>query len=157
MQDDTLSWQQAVAVLTAERGRAEAAVAVIKRLGGPGDKARAEITYGMGRAEAEAVIGALVVALDQGNGADDLTDLETRIAEAASARQALGTMAQALADAGPTERSVLVDLIAQSLPSLLSAIGALWNRRGDSDEIARKTIATRLEAARWPAFDAITG
>ena len=157
MQDDTLSWQQAVAVLTAERGRAEAAVAVIKRLGGPSDRTRAEITYGMGRAEAEAVIGALVVALDQGNGADDLTDLETRIAEAASARQALGTMAQALADAGPTERSVLVDLIAQSLPSLLSAIGALWNRRGDSDEIARKTIATRLEAARWPAFDAITG
>ena len=61
---ESLSWQQAVAILTAERELAVTAVAIIKRLGGPGDLTSAEIAYGDGRAEIEAVIAALTVALE---------------------------------------------------------------------------------------------
>ena len=53
---ETLSWQEAVATLTAERERAETAVRIVKRLGGPGDLTAAEIAYGDGRAETEAAI-----------------------------------------------------------------------------------------------------
>ena len=61
---EEVGWQQQVAALAAERTRAETAAALIRRLGGPGDLAMAEIAYGDGRAEVEAVVAALSVALE---------------------------------------------------------------------------------------------
>jgi hypothetical protein len=146
------SWQQQVMALTDERHRAETAAGVIRRLGGPGDLTMAEITYGDGRAEAEAAIAGLSVALEQGKGADDVADLEARIGRAVAAREALARRALDLA-AGAGEKSGLIDLLApQALTGLLAAIGALWRRRADRDASTRQTIAARLEAARWPPF-----
>ena len=45
-----MNWQDAVATLTAERERAVAAAALIKRLGGARELTAAEIAYGDGRA-----------------------------------------------------------------------------------------------------------
>ena len=102
-----------------------------------------------GRAETEAVIAALTVALEEGKGADDRADLDARIERATAARETLGRRAQDLA-AGT--RGPALDLLTSALPSLLSALGALWHRRGDRDAATRATIAARLDAARWPPF-----
>jgi hypothetical protein len=153
-ESQTLSWQSAVAELTAEKQRATTAAGIIKRLGGPGDLAAAEIAYGDGRAETEAVIAALTIALEQGKGADDRADLDARIERATAARETLGRRAQDLA-AGT--RGPALDLLVSALPTLLSAVGALWTRRTDRDAATRATIATRLEAARWPPFADIAG
>src|SRR5687768_9751630 len=107
----TLTWQEAVATLTAERERAETAVRIIKRLGGPGDLTAAEIAYGNGRAEIEAVIAALSVALDEGKGADPLANLEVHIERAVAARETLGARARDLA-AGT--KSTPLDLLGQA-------------------------------------------
>jgi hypothetical protein len=146
---ETLSWQSAVAELTAEKERAVTAAGLVKRFGGPGDLTAAEIAYGDGRAETEAVIAALAIALESGSGPDDRADLDARVERATAARETLGRRAQDLA-AGT--RGPALDLLASALPSLLSAIGALWTRRADRDAATRATIATRLDAARWPPF-----
>lgn len=148
-ESEMLSWQGAVAELTAEKERAVTAAAIIKRLGGPGDLTEAEIAYGDGRAETEAVIAALTIALGESKGPDDRADLDARIERAAAARETLGRRARDIAAGG---KGPALDLLANALPSLLSAIGALWNRRADRDDATRATIAARLDAARWPAF-----
>ncbi len=149
---EEVAWQQQVAALAAERTRAETAAGIIRRLGGPGDLAMAEIEYGDGRAEVEAVVAALTVALEQGKGADDLADLESRLSRAVAAREALARRAVALA-AGAGTRSALIDLLApEAIKVLVAALGGLWRRRADRDAAARATIAARLEAARWPPF-----
>jgi hypothetical protein len=148
---ESMGWQKAVATLTAERGRAETAARIIKRLGGPGDLTAAEIAYGDGRAETEAVIAALGVALGEG-APDDLADLEARIDRAVAARETLATRARDLASRAPAEKSEALDLLAKALPALLSAVGALWQRRGERDTATRAAIAARLDAARWPPF-----
>jgi hypothetical protein len=149
---ESRSWQQQVADLTAERHRAETAVNVIKRLGGPGDLTTAEIAYGDGRAETEAVIAALTVALEEGKGADPLADLEARLCRAVVAREALAKSALDLA-AGSGAKAGLIDLLAPgALTGLVSAIGALWRRGEDRDAATRATIAARLESARWSPF-----
>jgi hypothetical protein len=149
---ETISWQKAVALMTAERGRAEAAAAVIKRLGGPGDIAKAELTYGAGRADTEAVMSALTIALEQGAAVDDITDLEARLGQACAAREKLGLQAMALAEAAPGEKGVVLDLLSEALPDLLAALGALWRHWVQREAGLRTTIAERLQAARWPAF-----
>jgi hypothetical protein len=155
-QSETLSWQSEVAELTAEKERAVIAAGIIKRLGGPGDVTAAEIAYGDGRAETEAVIAALIIALEQGTGADDRADLDARIERATAARETLGRRAQDLA-AGAGARGPALDLLTSALPALLSAVGALWTRRTDRDASSRAAIATRLDAARWPAFADLKG
>lgn len=108
---ESRSWQQQVADLTAERHRAQTAAAVIKRLGGPGDLTAAEIAYGDGRAETEAVIAALSVALAEGKGVDPLAELEARLARAVAARETLARRATDLV-AGSGERAGLIELLA---------------------------------------------
>ena len=148
-ESETLSWQKAVAELTAERNRAEASVRIIKRLGDRGDITTAEITYGDGRAEAEAVIAALIVALHQGKGADDIAEIESRMSQAVAAREMLARRATDLA---PREKNAGIDLLIKALPGLLPAVGALWRRCGERDASTRATIAARLDSARWLPF-----
>jgi hypothetical protein len=148
-ESQTMTWQTAVAALTAERERAETAARLIKRLGGPGDLTAAEIAYGDGRAETAATIAALTVTLEQGQTPEALADLESRVARAVAARE---TLARRARDLSADTKGPALDLLAQALPSLLSALGALWQRRGDRDAATRATIAARLEAARWPPF-----
>ena len=151
-QEAEVGWQETVTALTAERGRAMTAVGLIQRLGGEGDKATAELTYGEGKAEADAVVSGLVVALEQGKGANDLASLETRLAKVVAARQALAERARALVGDQAGEKGVLIDLFSDALPYLLTAVGALWTQFTARDALTRKTIVTQLEAARWPPF-----
>lgn len=155
MSDDvSMSWQKAVAELTAERGRAVTAARVIKQLGSVAEIAMAELTYGNGKAEVDAVVSAFDIALEEGDGPDDLADLEARLKVATEARETLGKQATALAMSEAKKKAVL-DLVGIVLPGLLKAVGALWTQWTQGEASLRKTIAARLEDARWPDFGGI--
>jgi len=151
---EEVGWQQQMAALRAERVRAVTAAGMIRRLGGPADVAMAEIEYGEGRAEIEAVVAALAIALEEGKGADDLAALEARVARAVAARERLARRALTLAaEAGGGIKSALIDLLApEAIKAVVAAIGGLWRRRAERDKALRQAIAAQLEGARWPAF-----
>jgi hypothetical protein len=153
---EEVGWQRQVAALAAERIRAVTAAGIIKRRGGPGDLTTAEIAYGDGRAEVEAIVAALRIALEQGKGADDLADLEARLARAVAAREVLARRAKELSETDSGSKSVLVDILApEAAKGLAAAVGGLWRRRGEREKAVREAIADRLETARWPDFAAI--
>jgi hypothetical protein len=147
-----MSWQKAVAELTAERGRAESAARVIKRLGSVHDVVRAELTYGNGKAEADAVISAFDIALEEGKGLDDLADLEARMKVATEARETLGKQATALVKPEDGKEKGVLELVGVVLPDLLKAVGALWTQWRQGETSLRQTIAARLQEARWLDF-----
>jgi hypothetical protein len=149
---DDVSWQQAVGVLTAERERAETAARLIRRFGATAEVARAELTYGDGKAESDALIASLQVALQEGYGADDRPALEQRLQRVAAARLALARQADALLPPAEGEKGLLGDIVKELLAPFVQAVAAVWNRWHERDDLVRATIATQLEAARWRPF-----
>ncbi len=159
MGDDTaIGWQEATARLTAEKERAEAATRIVKRFGDPADRASAEITYAEGKAESDAVVAALAVALARREPPESLESLQQRLAQAVAARATLTALARDQIGAAAGEGAKDVDwraitgVAADLLPALQAAVAALWNGRRENDALTRKTIATQLEAARWADF-----
>lgn len=153
--NDQISWQGAVGVLEAERDRATSAAALIRRVGTAGQVTRAELIYGEGMAEANAMISTLIVAVGQG-GVDDIDAVEKRLAHVTEARKRLGQLAQAGAEREPGQKAVAPDLLVTlGAQTLRAVIGAIWGHRAEHDAVTRKDITGRLEAARWPAFGAI--
>ena len=75
-----MTWREAVAELTAERQRAESAARIIKRLSAGTDISDMQIAYDEGRAETEAVISALAIALHEGSPDQYPDDFDKRIA-----------------------------------------------------------------------------
>jgi len=161
MADDAgMSWQSAVAELTSERGRAVSAVGVIKRLGSVSDVAMAELIYGNGKAEADAVISAFDIALKEGTGLDDLPALEARLRTATEVRETLGKQALEMVKAKAEEEGkarAVLGLVGKHLPDLLKAVGALWTEWKQGEKHRQKTIAQRLQDVRWPDFGEIGG
>ena len=160
MGDDTaIGWQEATARLTAEKERAEAATRIVKRFGDPAEHASAEITYAEGKAESDAVVAALAVALARREPPESLESLQQRLAQAVAARATLTTLARdqigaaaAREGAKDLDWAAVTAVAANLLPALEAAVAALWNRREEADALTRKTIATQLEAARWADF-----
>ena len=102
---DRINWQSAVGVLEAERGRAISAAALIRRVGDAGEVTRAELIYGEGMAEANAMIGTLMVAVGQGT-VDDIDGVEKRLAKAATPASGSGSSpSRSPPDANRAERS----------------------------------------------------
>lgn len=151
-----IGWQEAVARLTAEKGRAEAAARVVRQFADPADRATAELTYADGKAEVDAVIAALHVALAQREPPESLDRLQERIAHAVAARETLGDLARAHIAAAKGAKALdlaaILDVAVGLLPGLQAAVAALWKRRAERDALTRKTIETRLEAAHWADF-----
>jgi hypothetical protein len=152
-----IDWRRAVSALTSERERAVAAVGIIRSRGTPAQIDAARLDYSEGRAEAGAVIGALLVALEEGSAGDPPPDLERRMEIAIAARIRLGAAATALIGPQVGERSILGDLAKELIAPISDAISALWNAARDDAARKRTTVAGLLAAARWPEFDAETG
>jgi hypothetical protein len=148
-------WPEAVARLAGERTRAEACARLVKRHGAPADIARAELTYGDGKADIDGVVSGLVVALSLPELTPALADLETRLARAVERRATLCATAAALLPASPATRGLgetLAGLASALVDPLRDAVSALWNARREDDALVRQTIRTQLEATRWPEF-----
>jgi hypothetical protein len=149
-----MRWPEAVAALAEERTRAETCVGVFKRHAG-GDAAalsHGELAYAEAKAEMDAVIAGLIVALAQGGTPPLLADLETRLTRGVQAREAFCTRVTALVPPDPGTRTLLTQVLGTFLPRLLEAARTLYTYVTEQDRLLRQTIQTQLEATKWSAF-----
>ncbi len=151
-----ITWQDAVATLTTERERAEAAVAALKARGEAAAIAEGARLYDQGRAEFNGVIAGLQLVIRTTNGTpDSLADLIDRLNRGAGFRQALERLAKPARPAAPGVRSWVSDAADKLVGPLVAAVRTLYENFRADDHLRRETIANSLESARWSAFDAI--
>jgi hypothetical protein len=161
-QPATISWSDAVAKISGERAKAETCVALMKKYGDDGQRARGQLTYTDAKSDFDAVIAGLITALSAGQTPASLSSLQVKLSSGASG---LAKFCSTVSDllpktAGQTERDVMVDIgkmipFEQLLKMLSDGISALYNNHRSDDALTRKTIQTQLEAARWPAFSEV--
>src|SRR5262245_9702801 len=83
-----IGWQEAVARLAYERTKAETCVRLLKANGDHAAIQRGEMAYAGAKAEYDAIIGGLVVALARKGEPTSLPDLEARMQRGFEAREA---------------------------------------------------------------------
>jgi hypothetical protein len=161
-QPATISWPDALAKISGERAKAETCVSLMKKYGNDAQKARGELTYTDAKADSDAVIAGLTIALSAGQTPASLSSLQVKLSSGASGlAKFCGTVSDLLPKtAGQTERDVMVDIgkmipFEQLLKMLSDGISALYGNHRNDDALTRKTIQTQLEAARWPAFSEV--
>jgi hypothetical protein len=154
---EEIDWQTAVARLASERTKAETCVSILKRHGDPAQISRGELAYGEAKAEVDAVIGALIVALAEQKPPSDPLELEQGMSRGVAARDAFCKQATALLPPKDGEREgILAALVGGVAGPLVEAVVALRGQAREDDQLRRKTIETQLEATRWPAFAQVT-
>jgi hypothetical protein len=152
-----VDWQTAVARLAAERTRAEACVGILKRHGDPAQVSRGELAYGEAKAEVDAVLGALIVALAERKPLGDPVEVEQGLSRGVAARDAFCERAVALLPPTGGEREgILAGLVGGVAGPLVEAVLALYGEAREDDRLRRRTIETQLEATRWASFAEVT-
>jgi hypothetical protein len=158
VRSQTMRWPDAVAVLAAERTRAETCGRLLKRHAGD-DKAalsRGELAYNDAKAEMDAVIRGLTVVLAERGTPPALPDVEARLTRGVQAREAFCRQVRTLVPEDPGTRDLLVPLLGIVLPPLLDAARTLYTSVTDQDRLLRQTIQTQLEATTWTPFADLT-
>ena len=149
------TWADAVAQLAGARTKAETSVAILKKFGDSGHLARGQLIYSDAKAEADAVIAGLIVALSAKGKPEKLSSLQERVERAVTGLAKLRNMAESQLPKleGTKEFSdILKGAIEQLQKPLTDAVVALYNNFRADNELTRKAIQTQLEAARWPDF-----
>ena len=147
-----IGWQEAVARLAHERTRAETCVRLLKTYGDEAALSRGDLTYGEAKAEVDAVIAGLIVALVKEDEPESLPDLETRLEQGVKGREAFCEQVKPLVPDATGEKNVIADLVAGALGPLIEAIKEIYLEAAEADRLARMTIQNQLEATKWPAF-----
>jgi hypothetical protein len=151
-----IGWQEAVARLAYERTKAETCVKELKKYGDDAAKSRGEDAYNDAKAEYDAILSGLIVALARKGEPASLPDLEGRMQRGFEAREAFCKSVQPLVPSSSGQRSPITDVIGGAVGPVIEAIKSIWTRKQDDDALMRTTIATQLEATSWPAFASIT-
>jgi hypothetical protein len=161
-QPAAISWPDAVSQIASERAKAETCVALMKKYGDDSQRVRGEITYTNAKADFDAVIAGLIVALSAGLAPASLSSLQEKLSSGASGlSQFCGTVVDLLPKtAGQTEKDVMLDIakmipFEQLLKILSDGVSALYTNHRSDGELTRRTIQTQLESARWPAFSEV--
>ena len=151
-----IGWQEAVARLAHERTRAETCVRLLKTYGDDSALSRGDLTYGEAKAEVDAVIAGLIVALAQDEAPATLPDLESRLELGVKGREAFCAEVMPLVPGTSGEKNVIVDLVSGALGPVIEAVKEIYfSAREDANEqdrLIRLTIQNQLEATKWPAF-----
>ena len=150
-----MTWADAVAHLASARTKAETSVAILKKFGDTGSLARGQLIYSDAKAEADAVIAGLIVAVSAKGQPEKLSSLDERVGRAVTGLAKLRNLAERQLPRleGAKEFSdILKGAIEQLQKPLSDAVAALYNNFRADDELTRKMIQTQLEAARWPDF-----
>lgn len=153
-----MSWQQAVADLAGERTRAEACVSLVKRYAADDTDvlARARWDYDNAKADMDAAIGALSVALAQGEAPESFDGLEGRIAAAVEQRKEFCEFALSLMpEQEDGTKNFLVDLAGKAVAAIVTAAKDIYIYHQEEDVLERQTIQTQVEATRWRPFEEI--
>jgi len=153
-----IGWQEAVARLAQERTLAETCVALLKKYGKDGGLDRGRLDYADAKAEYDAVIAGLGVALAQSDQPASLPDLEARLRRGFDKRQAFCAAVKRLVPPPPPGgKSPVIDVTVDvQIGQLFDAAKAIWLHKLDDDVLRRKTIETRLEDTRWPSFASVS-
>jgi hypothetical protein len=158
-QPATMTWPEAVAQLTGERTKAETCVALLRKYGDEAQIARGQLTYTNAKADADAVIAGLIVALSAGQQPASLTSLQAKLSSGVSG---LAEFCGGVADLLPStvgQKSILTDIAKAAIQPLLKmlseGVSALYSNHRTDDALTRRTIQTQLEAAKWPAFSEV--
>jgi hypothetical protein len=152
-----ISWQDAVARLSRERGLAETCAAVIIKYGNKTTVDRGAIGYGEAKAEYDGLIRGLITALSQDSAPESLSDLQGQLQRAHDSLAAFCTEARKLAPAPKAgTKGDVFDMVGESIGKLVEAVATLWGKKIDVGESTKKTIQTQLEASEWPAFDKVS-
>jgi hypothetical protein len=158
-QPATMTWPEAVAQLTGERTKAETCVALLRKHGDAAQIARGQLAYANAKADADAVIAGLLIALSAGQQPASLSVLQTKVS---SSHSGLADFCGAVADLVPREsgQKDLLTYITKAaieplLKTLSEGVSALYNNHRTDDALTRRTIQTQLEAARWPTFSEV--
>lgn len=151
-QAEGIGWQEAVARLAHERTRAETCVRLLKTYGDEVALSRGDLTYGEAKAEVDAVIAGLVVALARDEDPASLPDLEARLERGVKSRETLCEQVKPLVPDASDEKNVIVDLVAGALEPLITAVKEIYLDAEEQDRLTRLTIQNQLEATKWPAF-----
>jgi len=161
-QPAAISWPDAVGQIAGERAKADTCVALMKKYGDDAQRVRGEITYTNAKADFDAVIAGLIVALSAGQTPASLSSLQEKLSSGVSGlSQFCGAVVDLLPKAaGQTEKSVMVDIakmipLEQLLKILSDGVSALYTNHRSDEALTRRTIQTQLEAARWPAFSEV--
>jgi hypothetical protein len=150
-----IGWEEAVARLAAEKTRAETCASCLLRLGDGAAVSRGMSAYGAAKAEVDAVIAGLVVALAKGAEPASLPELEARLTRGVAAREAFCASVVPLLTDPTGDRSLLVDLTGKAIGPLMDALKALLGSAREADRLTRATIQSQLEATRWREFNVL--
>jgi hypothetical protein len=152
---EEVSWQEAVARLAYERTKAETCVKALKAFGDFSAIKRGAIAYGDAKAEYDAIIRGLTVALAREGEPASLPDLETRMQRGFAARDAFCKSVQPLLPPSAGQRSVITGIISGVPGPVIDAVKAIYLHSKEDGALMRKTIETQLEATLWPEFASI--
>lgn len=151
-----VAWPEAVARLAGERAKAETCVALLKGHGDQAQISRGQLVYVTAKADTDAVIAGLVIALAQDATPENLPSLEGKLARGASGLWEFCKTVNDLLPSTAGQKNVFVDIakatIEPLVKSLIEGITALYNNHRKDDALTRLTIQTQLEAAKWPDF-----
>jgi len=154
-----IDWQEAVARLRQERTLAETCVALLKEHGKKitGAIERGQLAYADAKAEYDAIIAGLDVALARSDQPASLPDLESRLRRGFDKRQAFCASVEPLVP--PPKGGVkgpLTDIVGGAVGPVVDALKAIWLRTRDDNALMRGTIKTQLEDAKWPSFASVS-
>ena len=152
-----IGWQEAVARLAYERTKAETCIKELKKYGDKAAISRGEDAYNDAKAEYDAIVQGLTVALARKGEPMSLPDLEARLQRGFDAREAFCKSVLALipSSAGQNGPNPIADIVGAVAGPVVDALKAIYLRGKDDDALMRKTIETQLEATTWPAFASI--
>ena len=150
-----INWQEAVARLAQERTRAEACVRMLKKYGDAAGIDRGSLAYDGAKAEYDAVIAGLNVALARKQQPASLADLRGRLQRGFEKREAFCQSVQQLIPQTSGEKSWIAEIVKGAVGPVIQAIQAVYFRAKDDNLLMRKTIQTQLEATAWPAFASV--
>ena len=152
-----IGWQEAVARLAQERTLAETCVALLKKYGNAGAIDRGRLAYADAKAEYDAIIAGLDVALARNDQPASLPDLEARLRRGFDERQAFcATVKRLVPPPPPGVKSPLTDIVSGAVGPVVDAVKVIWLRTRDDNALMRGTIETQLEDTKWPSFASVS-
>ena len=151
-----INWQEAVARLARERARVEICASILKRYGNPTAIEHGSISYGEAKAEYDAIIAGLIVALDRKEQPASLSDLQASLQRGFDKREAFCQSEQSLIPQDKAEKGIVEEIVKDAIGPIIQAVQVIYAKARDEDALTHKTIQTQLEATLWPAFASVS-
>jgi hypothetical protein len=151
-----IGWPEAVGRLAGARSKAVTCAGLLK---GHGDKEQissGQLAYGEAKANFDAAIGGLVIALTEGSRPKSLPGLEADLENGSSALRSFCTTVNDLLPSSSGRKGVLTDIVTAAIEpvikALAEAVATIYNNHRADDALTLETIKTQLEATKWPDF-----